>query len=102
MTVEEAVKVIDLSKKCTEASMFYYCMERECHDCEYFVQPGDTADALKTIDKALGKATAKEPTNKEALTVAFYVGLCAECGSAINSNMDYCPNCGQRIDWSEE
>ena len=58
--------------------------------------------------KALEKQIPKEPKYKKQLRDFFGVatvvkGDCPCCGKAeIYSNANYCPDCGQKLDWSEE
>lgn len=33
---------------------------------------------------------------------ALDCGLCYECGESVIKDWDYCPCCGQAIDWSKE
>lgn len=30
------------------------------------------------------------------------VFICPECTEEVERELDYCPSCGQRLDWSEE
>lgn len=40
---------------------------------------------------------------KDARTVAdLKIGLCPDCGDGSNSEFNYCPICGQRLDWRDE
>ena len=45
------------------------------------------------------KATPKkaEQTNREP-----YHTFCSVCGGLVFDNFNYCPKCGQALDWSEE
>ena len=31
-----------------------------------------------------------------------YTGVCINCQTRISSDFDFCPNCGQALDWSAE
>ena len=53
---------------------------------------------------ACEKQVAKKPNVKE-LPDAFgrlYWNVCGACDEEIESDYDYCPDCGQKIDWSEQ
>ena len=58
--------------------------------------------------KALKKQIPKEPKYKKQLRDFFGVatvvkGDCPCCGKAeIYSNANYCPTCGQKLDWEKE
>ena len=66
-------------------------------------------EALDMGIEALEKQIAKKPINAELLEmhyidddVKIMYGDCAVCGFNVHSDIcDYCPNCGQKIDWSE-
>lgn len=49
-----------------------------------------------TLNECVEKQRAKKPA---LLNPSFSFTGCPECGTRMCSN--YCPNCGQRIDWSE-
>lgn len=49
------------------------------------------------MQELVDKATPKKPNH-----MGEGIGNCPSCNSFV-TNMDiYCPNCGQRLDWSEE
>lgn len=58
--------------------------------------------------KALEKQIPKEPKYKKQLRDFFGIatvvkGDCPCCGKAeIYSNANYCPDCGQKLDWEKE
>ena len=61
------------------------------------------SEVLVLTIQALEKQVAKQPNVKE-LPDAFgrlYWNVCGACDEEIESDYDYCPGCGQRIDWSE-
>lgn len=65
---------------------------------------------LKEIREAVEKQRAKGPTYAgdgyaPDGTFVWDEWLCPRCGSRFEidfDDYDYCPNCGQHIDWSEE
>lgn len=67
-----------------------------------------TYEVRMTAIDALEKQIPKEPKYKKQLRDFFGVatvvkGDCPCCGKAeIYSNAKYCPDCGQKLDWSEE
>ena len=57
----------------------------------------DYKKALEISAKALEKQIARKPTkDKYVLELDF----CAKCGTAV-TNCNYCPYCGQKIDWNK-
>ena len=68
----------------------------------------DMVKALKCVEEQLEKQIPKEPKYKKQLRDFFGVatvvkGDCPCCGKAeIYSNANYCPDCGQKLDWGKE
>lgn len=64
-----------------------------------------TCEVRKAAIDALEKQIPKEPKYKKQLRDFFGVatvvkGDCPRCGKAeIYSNANYCPDCGQKLDW---
>lgn len=86
MTPEEKVR----------ANVRHYCVDvcdwsadSECENC-----------AENIILEALDKRIPKKPYNRRALA-DLSIGICPSCGEGTNSEMRFCPMCGQAIDWEE-
>lgn len=45
------------------------------------------------------KATPKTPNEHELGGGIYYTCYWLACGETLNKWMNYCPKCGQRIDW---
>lgn len=65
-----------------------------------------TQDDLQTIIDALEKQIPKMPLEKEVIGVSMtgykYKGQCPKCSAKVSQcTGNYCPKCGQAIDWSE-
>lgn len=61
-------------------------------------------ECREVIHKALEKQIPKKPIGKEVIGVSmtgykYKGGQCPKCMSTVSG--DYCPNCGQALDWSE-
>lgn len=56
-------------------------------------------ESLDTIHELVEKAT---PKKAEQTKYAPYHTFCSACGGLVFDNFDYCPKCGQALDWSEE
>ncbi len=83
------------------------CEECDCYDrCDHAM----VADNAKTAIEALEKQLPKQPTYDgdgyaPDGTFIWDEWLCQNCGTRYEvdyDEYDHCPNCGQRIDWSEE
>ena len=60
-------------------------------------------ETLELALESLEKQVPKKPNVKE-LPDAFgrlYWNVCGACDEEIESDYDYCPDCGQRIDWED-
>lgn len=63
-------------------------------------------ECREVIYKALEKQIPKKPIGKEVIGVSTtgykYKGQCPKCVSTVLQYKDnYCPNCGQALDWSK-
>lgn len=52
--------------------------------------------ALAIVQKAVEKQIAKKPADYDG---KIKVGFCPDCESVVTS--DFCDNCGQALDWSD-
>ena len=99
MTESEAIKNLkDILDECTESE------EAVCYVTDV------DAPALEMAIKALEKQIPKKLTYEgdgyaPDGTFVWDEWLCPCCGSRYEvdyDDYDYCPNCGQKIDWSDE
>jgi len=56
----------------------------------------------KEVQKALANAEAKPPRKNELGGDYYYKCYWIACDTDIKRWFDYCPGCGQKIDWREE
>lgn len=73
------------------------CGETDCGDCNI------KRDIL-TLKELVDKSTPMKPIPL-FIPMAFLPYRCPVCRTLVNHKKDkfnYCPNCGQRLDWSEE
>ncbi len=100
MEESEAIKIIK-EKACNNR-----CIPQLCNDgCMYKY----TKCAFSLAIHALEKQTPKKPTYDgdgyaPDGTFVWDEWLCPCCGERyeVDYDYDYCPNCGQRLDWSDE
>lgn len=62
--------------------------------------PQKRAEAIDVAINALEKQIQKKP--KERDCIGFNTLVCPECKMALYLYEQYCDNCGQAIDWSDE
>ena len=57
-------------------------------------------EAVQAWNMAMGERTAKV---RDIIHTHGYSdeGLCGNCNEDVNDLYDYCPNCGVKLDWSE-
>lgn len=63
--------------------------------------------AKQIVIEALEKQIPKKPIEKEVIGASMtgykYKGQCPKCSSTVSQYTgNYCPNCGKKIDWSEQ
>ena len=72
----------------------------ECTECG--IQSGcyDTeAEAITAWNRAMGERTAKVETYTDDQQETWSV---CECGTDVWKSYNYCPECGAKLEWSEE
>ena len=56
--------------------------------------------ALDIAIKALEKQIPKKPEDvKQFRSSDYQIGLCPSCRGGVNSEFQYCGDCGQKLDW---
>lgn len=92
MTIQEIIESID------------YCLECDNDRIQ------TTQDDLQTIKEALEKQIPYKPYNfslescKDGSVFVCSVLVCGNCNGIMDllqGELNYCPNCGQAIDWNE-
>ena len=53
----------------------------------------DTKILQELVDKATPKKVKTFPNS-------FYIKICPNCGSTLETKRNYCGECGQKLDWS--
>ena len=98
MKPEEAIEILELPKDPLKSGTHYHAIPSLKR-----ISYADYLSARKAAIQALEKQVAKKPNVKE-LPDAFgrlYWNVCGACDEEIESDYDYCPECGQRIDRGE-
>lgn len=100
MKIKEAIDWIDIAR------MGYICDPNECgfekggDPCKVF-HCDEIHDALVMAMDTLKKQTPKKPTRTYKILGVVVEGFCAVCEESVLTEWDYCPNCGQAIDWGD-
>ena len=81
----EALKNLRLSMK----------LEDKDNDVKF---PYETYEAVDIAIKALEKQIPKKPKTDDR----YVMYICPRCNEFIKINKNYCMNCGQKLDWSDE
>ena len=97
MTVEEARNTLEKYYKCISID---HCERMCCTGCENYIRRIEKRLAVKEAIEALDKQIPMKPQiiDCEQEKTHFFCPVCAYklCGD------DFCGDCGQAIDWSEE
>lgn len=66
-------------------------------------QHEELVEALKLGCRALARNTPRSPIERRMFDCeTVEVGYCPICTEGVNSEMNYCSNCGGKLDWSEK
>lgn len=88
MTPQEAIERIDLLIGTEKLFIKISTMGEISHS--------QNIEALEMAKKAVEKQIAKKPADYDGKIKS---GLCPDCESVVTS--DFCDNCGQALDWSD-
>ena len=63
-----------------------------------------TDEEIEYIWMAMDKDTALKPVDhiKEVCGTPEWYGTCSVCDEAVVEYFQYCPDCGQKLDWEDE
>ena len=114
MTESEAIEKLRAYYDCQRLqlkSIYEDCNDELCDSCNLCYAQGTTGEHIKSIEiaiQSLEKQIPKKPTYEgdgyaPDGTFVFDEWLCPCCGKRYEvdyDDYDYCPNCGQKIDWS--
>lgn len=95
MTEQEAKEYMENEIRCIQRAS--YC-DHDCAKCELVKEEEPLLEAFGMAIKALEKQVPKKPTDAGKFA-DLYVGLCSVCNEGVNSQMNYCDKCGQKLDW---
>ena len=115
MTENEAIKEletsIDLAKMCTQnyerknEIQGYEMAIKALEEVQQYRQIGTVEECRKAVEKQIAKKPDYEGDGFSDGQLVYDTWICPCCGQHYEvdyDRYDYCPNCGQRIDWRDE
>lgn len=115
MTEREAAEKLRAYHKCQSLQVkgiYEDCNEKLCDNCDLCYMQGTAGEHIKSIEmaiQALEKQIAKKPTYEGDghtdghLVYDTWICTCCEKRYEVDyDNYDYCPNCGQKLDWEDD
>ena len=115
MAESEAVEKLKAYHKCQRLQVkgiYEDCNEKLCGDCDLCYMQGTAGEHIKSIEIAI-QALEKQIAKKVKIEQWIYTKC--DCGYEFSKNhgdgyysiplenkTKYCPNCGQKLDWSDE
>lgn len=100
-TVEDFERLAYLKKR-YEDETYDYCGEYGANKCELKdrVEKLQEYEAIGTVEEC--RELKKRNTPKKIELINGGISVCPECGAKVKRCYDFCKDCGQAIDWSEE
>lgn len=79
-----------------------YAFRVECRECK-IVTPfyATEAEAIEAWNRRAERTAKVRSLEKRSETVMGWEGICTSCGAYTIHEMNYCHNCGAKLDWSE-
>lgn len=115
MTENEAIKEletsIDLAKMCTQnyerknEIQGYEMAIKALEEVQQYRQIGTVEECREAVEKQTAKKPDYEGDGYSDGQLVYDTWICPCCGQHYEvdcDRYDYCPNCGQRIDWRDE
>ena len=87
-------------------SIYEDCNDELCDSCNLCYAQGTTGEHIKSIEIAI-QALEKQMPKKPHKNFEKFSGVWCSCGKYLGKGyfVDkpiYCPDCGQKLDWSDE
>ena len=91
MTEQEAIKVLE------KPSVHIKPVHKAENGMDFLTYSADLVETFEMSIKALEKQIPKKPT-----MVYPTIASCPICDEIICPHTEYCPDCGQKLDWGNE
>ena len=84
------------------------CINDMCDDCALCYAQGNTGEHIESVKVAI--QALKKQIPKKVVKVDIWTYKCPICGSNVETDcgddmldyrLNYCDNCGQKLDWSD-
>ena len=110
MTKSEAREKFLAYFECQEREIkgiYEKCNNDKCYDCDLCYAQGTTGEHIESVKVAI-QALEKQIPKKVLAERNIYI--CPNCGASAETDcgddmldyrLNYCDNCGQKLDWSE-
>ena len=113
MTENEAMKKLLAYHKCQSLQVkgiYADCNEDLCDNCDLCYEQGNAGEHIESIDIAIKALEKQIPKKVKLRHIRKYDGYddgeCPNCGMYVSREYDgndvFCPDCGQKLDWSDE
>ena len=110
MTESESKDIIqgklDCMKKCDIFNKEDNISDNDCDNCEYCYSQGNFGEQKEAFEIAM-QALEKKIPKKPHKNFEKFSGVWCSCGKYLGKGYfvdkpSYCPDCGQKLDWSDE
>ena len=92
---------LDCMEKCDVFNKEDKHHNNECELCDYCYSQGNFGEQKEAFQMAI-QALEKQIPKKPKTDDRYVMYICPRCNEFIKINKNYCMNCGQKLDWSDE
>lgn len=98
----EMLKAYYVCQQMQVKGIYEKCNSNKCDDCDLCYKQGNNGERIESTKIAI-LALEKQIPKKPDFTEDKEFALCPCCnGNGLADKQEYCDNCGQKLDWSEE
>lgn len=100
MTEQRMAELLEIEHECMLRGSHGDC-DRDCANCELVQDDGELHEMYTNVIEMVRKQIPMKPKSKARHGAYPQIQhWCATCGTLLHGKQKYCPECGQKEDWT--